>query len=272
MGGFVYDLTPGVEKMSQSPKEKEREEGQRSLETYLSKARGQEPAAIIVDYRERGSQIVLELEKLGVLLEFKSLKVGDYIISERLAIERKSFEDFICSIIDRRLFDQARSLKEAYSRPVILLEGKGPTKRCVSEEALRGALVSVILDFEIPIIWAENAGDGARYLLTMVRREKIGGPREISLKDRKRPTTPDEEKEYIVASLPLVESATAKKLLNAFKTVEGVFTADEKGLMEIEGIGKKKAARIRKTIASGYGVKPSSDEPSQECQKATRAS
>ena len=257
--------------MGEDPEEKCKK-GQRSLEVFLSKSTGREPATIVVDFRERGCQIVAELEKLGVLLDFKALKVGDYVISDAIAVERKSFEDFISSIIDRRLFDQARSLREAYTQPVLLLEGSGPTRRSVSEEALRGALISVTLDFGIPIIWANNATDGARYLLTMAKREQRGGPREISLKDRKRPSDPDGEKEYVVASLPFVEAATAKKLLRAFKTVEGVFTADEKCLMEVEGIGKKKASRIRGTLTGEYGARPSSGGPSQGSQRATQGS
>ena len=96
--------------------------------------------------------------------------------------------------------------------------------------------------------------------------------RDVALKDRKRPKTPDEEREYVVASLPFVESATAKRLLAAFKTVEGVFSAGERELMEVDGIGPKKARRIREAASGLYGVRPLSDEPSPVDQTGRRGS
>lgn len=245
---------------------------QKTLITFLSNDKRKEPAKIVVDHREKASQLVGKLSELGAILEFKSLKVGDYVISENVAIERKTFNDFAGSIVDRRLFEQIRAMKEAYSSPILLLEGRGPTTRSLSEEALRGALVSLILDFGIPVIWAEDTKEAAKFLMTVARREQRGAMREVGLKDRKRPKTPDEEREYIVASLPFVESATAKKLLSAFKTVEGVFSAGEKELMELDGIGPKKARRIKETASGLYAVKPSSDEPSPVDQAMKRGS
>lgn len=255
------------------PKDNENhEKRQKTLVTFLPNERRKEPVKIVVDHRERASQMVWELSKLGVVMEFKSLKVGDYVVSDNVAIERKTIDDFAVSIIDRRLFEQTRALKEAYSRPILLLEGRGPTMRGLTEEALRGALVSLILDFEVPILWADDSEEAAKLLMTVARREQRGVTREVALKDRRRPKTPDEEKEYIVASLPFVEAATAKKLLSVFKTVEGVFSASEKELMEVDGIGIKKARRIRETASGLYGVKPSSDEPSQGDQTGRRGS
>ncbi|MBM5805706.1 MAG: hypothetical protein FJZ49_06580 [Candidatus Verstraetearchaeota archaeon] len=246
------------------------EEEQKTLVTFLPKERMKEPVKIIVDHRERSSQVVEGLSRLGAVLEFKSLKVGDYVLSDDVAVERKTYDDFAGSIIDRRLFEQTRALKEAYGRPMILLEGRGPTVRGITEEGLRGALISLILDFEVPILWADDSEEAAKLLMTVARREQRGAMREVALKDRRRPKTPDEEREYIVASLPFVEAATAKRLLSAFKTVEGVFSAGEKELMEVDGIGPKKSRRIREVAAGLYGVKPSSDEPSQGDQTGRR--
>jgi ERCC4-type nuclease len=245
---------------------------QKSLETFLPKEKSMELIRIIVDYRERPSQTVSELCRLGAALEFKTLKVGDYVVADEVAIERKTFDDFATSILDRRLFEQARALRDAYSRPLLLLEGRGPLKRGISEEALRGAIVSVVLDLGIPLLWAEDAYEAAKLLMTIARREQRDSSRSISLKDRRRPVTADEEKEYIVASLPMVEAATAKKLLIALKSVQAVFSASEKELMEVDGIGPKKARRIREVIGKDYIVRPSSSESSRGSRRETRGS
>lgn len=243
---------------------------QRTLVGYLSKGKGDEPVVLVVDHRERASLLVAELARLGVAMEFKSLRVGDYLVSEEIAVERKTLEDFAGSILDRRLFEQVRALRDAYPRPLLLLEGRGPLRSGISQEALRGALTSVIMDFGVPILWINDAAEGALFLLTLCRREQRGERRELSLKDRRRALTPDGEREYVVASLPFVEAKMSKRLLSTFHSVLGVFSASEKELMEVEGIGLKKARRIRELVAGEYDVKASSSEPSRESREGRR--
>lgn len=238
-------------------------ENQKTLVGYLAKGKAVEPVSLVVDHRERASPMVAELARLGVHLEFRSLKVGDYLVSEEIAIERKTLEDFAGSILDRRLFEQAGALKEAYLRPLLLLEGRGPLRSGISKEALRGAMTSLVMDMGVPMLWVDDAAEGALFVLTMCKREQRGERRDLPLKDRRRVPTPDGEREYVVASLPFVEAKMAKRLLAKFGSVQGVFCASEKELMEVEGIGPKKAKRIRELIGGGYSVTASSSGPSQ---------
>ncbi|MCX8169914.1 MAG: helix-hairpin-helix domain-containing protein [Candidatus Methanomethyliaceae archaeon] len=212
---------------------------------------------IIVDYREQSSETVRELLEMGVKIEYANLPVGDYLISERIVVERKTFNDFINSIIDKRLFEQARLLLHSYNKPIILIEGKNQIMRNISEEAIRGAIVSLIMDFNIPILWAKDAHEAAKFIVALAKREKSNDLRTISLKDRRRARTSDELREYIVASLPMVELTTARRLLSKFGSVERVFTASESELMKVKGIGPKKAKRIRSIISGQYGAKSS---------------
>jgi len=235
-----------------------------TLLSFITKSK--ESIRILVDHRERQSLTVKELAKLGAELEFTSLSVGDYVLSEYAAIERKTMEDFANSIIDRRLFEQAKALRAAYSRPIIILEGREPPTRGIREEAITGALVSLVMDLNIPVIWVNDAVESAKIIMAIAKREEGGNLRSISLKDRRRARTPDEEKEYVVASLPMVEAATAKRLLSFFGSVERVFTASERELMKVEGIGPKKAKRIRGVITGKYGIRPSSRVASQGVQ------
>lgn len=224
---------------------------------------------IVVDYREQHSAVVGELVDLGAKIKYANLPVGDYLVSEEVAIERKTFNDFINSIIDKRLFEQAKSLSQHYSKPIIIIEGRDQTLRNISEEAVRGAMISMIMDFGLPILWTRDSLETAKFILALAKRERRGDLRTISLKDRRRARTPDEEREYVVASLPMVELTTARRLLSHFGSVERVFTAGESELMKVKGIGPKKAKRIRSIIAGPYGAKPSSDaaSPSNRSEK-----
>jgi ERCC4-type nuclease len=246
---------------------------QKTLARFMAKGRCGEEVKVIVDHRESQSQLVKELARLGAVLDYRSLKVGDYVVSDDVAIERKTFSDFASSIIDRRLFEQASAMKEAYNRPILLLEGGNQPVRGVSAEALRGALISVVLDFGVPILIADGSEEGASIIFTIAKREQRDGTRGVSLKDRRRPTTPDGEREYVVASLPFVEATMAKRLLETFRTVEGVFTASEEKLQKVDKIGPKKAKRIRELVGGEYGqgasngAKPSPGGPGQEDHK-----
>ncbi|MDH5807138.1 MAG: ERCC4 domain-containing protein [Candidatus Methanomethylicaceae archaeon] len=229
------------------------------LPNFINKKEREEEILIIVDYREQNSIVVKELINLGAKIEYANLPVGDYLISEEIIIERKTFNDFINSIIDKRLFEQAKLLSQYYNKPIIIIEGRNQIFRNISEEAIRGAMISIIIDFNLPILWSRDSLETAKFIITLAKREKKDDLRTIFLKDRRRARTPDEEREYIVASLPMVELATAKRLLSYFGSVEKVFTASESELMKVKGIGPKKAKRIRSIIAGPYGAKSSSD-------------
>ncbi len=82
---------------------------QPNLEEYLKEEPVTEPRGkpiIIVDSRELGSPTTRELSKHEILITQETLSIGDFIISDRTAIERKTAEDFVASIIDGRLFEQ----------------------------------------------------------------------------------------------------------------------------------------------------------------------
>ena len=61
-----------------------------------------------------------------------------------------------------------------------------------------------------------------------------------------------EEEEYVISSLPGVGSVLAKPLLKYFKSVKNVVNAEQKELEEVEGIGKKKAEKIKEIVDREY--------------------
>lgn len=220
-----------------------------TLEEYISKG---DRLTIYADVREGGSSVVQELAKLGVEVVLTKLDVGDYVVSERVGIERKTAADFVQSIIDQRVFKQLADLSRTYEAPLLIIEGEGLyERRGVNPESVRGALVSVALDFKIPIFWTRNAKETAEVIKTIARREREEGRRGIRI-GVKKPGTVKELQEHIVATLPGVDHILAKRLLQKFKSVEKVFTANEDELMNVQGIGEKKAKRIREILQAEY--------------------
>jgi len=206
---------------------------------------------IVVDSRELKSEVVKVLRELGSSIEVKNLDIGDYLLSDRVIVERKTADDFVDSIITKeRLFSQIMKLK-SYPRPILIIEGKNIYGR-VHPNAVRGAIASIAVDFAIPIIWTSSPKETAEYLFAIAKREQEYRKREILEHTGKTKRTLKEEQEYIVSSISNVGVAIAKNLLEHFQTIENIATASEEELMKVPKIGKKIAKRIRRIMSTPY--------------------
>ncbi|WP_461864735.1 DEAD/DEAH box helicase [Thermococcus sp.] len=241
-----------VKKGDEAKKRAEREEVYEKLPIKPIFVRKPKGIVIYVDSRELRSQVPKHLKDMGAHIQVKTLDVGDYIVSEDIAVERKSANDFIQSIIDGRLFDQVKRLKEAYERPAIIIEGQLYGIRNVHPNAIRGAIAAVTVDWGIPILFAQDPKETASYIYLMAKREQEERKKEIAVRSEKKALTLADRQRLIVEGLPNVSATLAKRLLKHFGNVERVFTATEDELMEVEGIGEKKAKEIRRVITAPY--------------------
>ena len=212
----------------------------------------QDEINIIVDSRELGAVTTRELVRLGAHLKSETLAVGDFVLSDRVVIERKEVDDFASSIIDGRLFDQVIKLKE-YERSLIIVEGENPMgSGRVSPKAIFGAYASILVDYNIPILWSPNPSYSAQLMLTIARREQTQQKRSPKIMPGPKPPTLEEQQEFIVASLPSIDRVRARNLLTALRTVERIFTASQEELKSVNGIGEKISEDIRRVLTSKY--------------------
>ena len=77
---------------------------------------------ILIDSREKNSLIVSELIEKKHEIKLETLQVGDYIVGD-IAIERKTLNDFISSMLSKRLIEQLNNLKQ-FPKQVLILEGE----------------------------------------------------------------------------------------------------------------------------------------------------
>jgi len=230
---------------SQTPLEEYIEPGQKKGSSNKIK--------VIADARETSSQVINELQKLDASVEIKTLDCGDYILSDQVAVERKTSEDFASSIIDGRLFGQARRLKEHYGKPIIAIEGESlVSHRNIRPEAMAGAVSSLLVDYQIPVVRSVNTRETALLLFFIAKREQTIGGKEPRLRGGKYVPTLKELQEYIVAGLPNIDAKLARRLLKRFKSVEKVFTASTNELKEVDGIGEKKSMKIKEILTANY--------------------
>ncbi|MFH1181879.1 MAG: DEAD/DEAH box helicase [Candidatus Woesearchaeota archaeon] len=223
-------------------------EKQQPLKTYTDAK-----VKIIADVREKGSGVIKELIEQGVDVEMTTLQVADYLCSSRVGVEVKRTDDFVNSILDGRLVQQMKNLKYNFERPLVLIEGEEDiySVRNVHPNAIMGMLAMIVGSYGIPLLKTKDYNETAGILIALAKREQIE-KESFSLHAEKKPLTENELQEYIVSALPGVESVIAKSLLKRFKSIKKIANASEEELKEVEKIGEKKAADLRRIMDKEY--------------------
>ncbi len=195
---------------------------------------------ILIDNHEKNSLVASELVSLGVEIEFQDLKVADYIIGET-AIERKTVSDFISSMINKRLMRQLEEIKQ-YPKQLLLIEGIKEQELYTDSEkeggihanAIRGFLLSILLDFQVPIIFTKDYQDTAKFLSILSRKQQKNN---ISIRAKKKSLNPKEQMQYILEGFPGIGPSAAKKLLEKYKSIKNIINTPVEDLKK--QIGKK---------------------------------
>ncbi len=241
-GGNLQDAAGGQTKLIDFP----------AQETQESKTSA--VVKVMVDKREIRSHVVHALEKLGTDVTLTTLEVGDYVVSDRVGIERKTAEDFLSTLLDGRdLFGQVSDLKRAYGRPLMIIEGEGIyTARQVHPNVIRGVLAAITIDFGVPIIFSRDEEDTAALISVIAKREQVDSKREINLHGKKTASTLKEQQEYLVSAISEIGPVVARNLLRHFGSVERIMAASREELMKVELVGPKTADRIREVVGGEY--------------------
>lgn len=202
---------------------------------------------IIADIHEKDSLILAELTSdKEIELIIQPLKIGDYLIGNTI-IERKTISDFISSMISKRLIEQLNQMKQ-YPHQLLIIEGideqelyREDTK--LNPNAIRGFILSIITNYQIPVIMTQDYKDTCKYL-TVLAKQQLKPKTEISLHSRIPKTIP-EQKQYILEAFPNIGPVTAKKLLKEFKTLSNTINASEE---ELEKILRKRAKEFKNLL------------------------
>jgi len=211
---------------------------------------------IIIDKRELSSGVPKALEKLGADITFSVLEVGDYICSNRIAIERKTSEDALDSFIGDekgKIFKQCKDLADSYRRPLLMMECdlSDLFVRNIHPGAIWGMLRSIIWN-GCPIEFTYTAEGTAKRLYELAESEQTGSTKAFSPHGSKTKRTLSEQKLYIISAVPEVGPVTAKALLKHFRSIKRVINASPEELQEVSGIGEVIAESISKLVTEEY--------------------
>ncbi len=219
-----------------------------------------EKAVIAMDNREDSLFRDL-LESHGAEIQISTLPVGDFICSDRAVVERKSRTDFESSVIDGRLFDQLARLSSAYSRVILIVEGT-ESPGMLKKPSLLGAYSSILTDYGAGVFFTRSPESTAELIYAIAKHEQLMEKRPLRVSGKPKGKTLAKNQLAIVEMLPLVGPKMARTLLMNFGTIENIVTATEEELLQIEGLGKKKAHLLRKAFSTPYEL----DEEDESAQ------
>ena len=211
------------------------------------------------------------LKLRGHEISIESLPVGDIRISDRVIIERKTARDLVDSIIDGRLVNQARKLKDAALKPLLIIESL-ETER-LHPNAVQGAMAWITLDLGLPVMMTGSPEQTARFVSVAAKREArildllisstrrshiepeksaikaaseeimaiISGEENDGVLAKKWDQEVVEKRINILAELPGIGPITAKKIMESAGDIMGLCHLSERQLTSIEGVSSIQA-------------------------------
>ncbi len=229
----------------------------KAIDLSFSQTVSSAEALILIDNREARSIVPRALKRQqGIKLETHNLPAGDYAVSDRTCIERKTTQDFVESLIspvsenvgESRLFDEIQRLSEAYDRPLVIIEGTWDQARAISENSIQGAIFAITIGFRVPILFAKNAIETAELIGRIAQREQRAR-KKPKLSTQTGGRTDPEIREALLTAIPGVNRSRAQHLLNTFTSIQEIANSDEKELRTTPGIGRELAKRLSRILA-----------------------
>ena len=190
--------------------------------------------------------IALLRQSQGFCVTVTRLKLGDYLVDNRLLFERKTLPDLVTAIVSGRLFTQALRLAATRLRPAMILEGTGREllESGMRWEAIQGALVTVTLSFGIPLLRTRTPEETVRTMLYAAQQRQAYAMGALH-RPGYRPRGKLARQLFILQGFPGIGPGRARRLLARFGSVEGVVRAGTEELRSVHGIGKGVAEKIR---------------------------
>lgn len=222
---------------------------------------------ICIDSNEASKQhsIITYLKFNGFNVDIKPLDVCDYVVSDRVGVERKDAADFLGSMKDGRLFSQARDMAEVYEKPVIILEGqmkKALRRSRMKPSSVYGAMSSLALEYDVNIIPTDDPDSTAVLLHRLCYREQAKEERTIQLRSINRSLPLHQQQVFLLSGLPQIGTTLAEDLLNTFQTPYEVLVKFAEAEVHTSASGKTK--RLLGPLAGIKGVGPTIVESAQQ--------
>jgi DNA excision repair protein ERCC-4 len=136
-----------------------------------------EPVTLVIDTRE---QEPYSFDPSRAAAVRHALPAGDYSVQgyeQAVAVERKTMEDFVSTVIrSRRRFHRELRLLAGYEAACVVVEAdladvlRGRYRSDAHPNALLGAVVSIVVDFGVPVYFCSSRQAACRFVLEYLLR------------------------------------------------------------------------------------------------------
>ena len=194
----------------------------------------------------------------GLEVEVCELEVGDYIFDHKVCFEMKLIPDFIASIQEGRVFNQAITMAENYDWSFVMIHGDlyQRTKAIIQSkdyipmniEQYIGSISS--LNRYTTVLQCYNHVIQEAYFTMMKQAEKCLSNRPIVKKFERKDKNPAFN--YLAYCVYGISGKKAEKIVKELElsSLEDLLYLDHNRLTNITGIGPKLASRILETISN----------------------
>ena len=230
-------------------------EGSETLVPFIRNSEADQPT-IIVDSREANTapKVIKGLREAGATLKIEYLEKGDYILSDRCAVERKTVKDFVYTLTRRYLFEQLFELKEIYPKPFILIEGYFPIVfkfSRINPASVWGAMFALAKS-GISLIQTTRYQDTVNFLYVASRQEQIVEKRRPTVHPFKKVETTSEAQIFLLSSLPNIGREKAVSILKSYSTPLDAFNNVDRWAKDVKGLGPRITKRCKEVLSTPY--------------------
>lgn len=178
--------------------------------------------------------------------------VDRFILSKRVAVERRTGNSFVRGIMEKTLFTSAIYLREHFEVPILIVEGEVNYKYGgMNPQAVRGALSSMMLLYGVHLLATPNPEETAAVIAMIARQEQVGIP-EISLIPKRKAIDLPDMQRRVIEMLPGSGMTLARTLLQQFGSVRDIVNATADELLTVRGVGAKTAREMIRVLRAEY--------------------
>tara|TARA_R110001583_G_scaffold30210_8_gene104683 strand:+ start:1820 stop:2515 length:696 start_codon:yes stop_codon:yes gene_type:complete len=229
---------------------------------------------LIIDSREKeGSKLVKLVEEkariLNIKTEKKWIEIGDYVF-DNICFEAKSVEDFIGSVMSKRLWTQMDNMDRHYKNNVVIIYGDLPeaihniikhgksklpiaSRKIMLTNKFLGAIGRIVLDTDIKPFWVKSESEASLIITAVCKMQPI--ERDVIRPQVFKRITTDDLRLDILTSVKGVSYKKAKLLIDNFGSVMEIGEQTSFEIQKLEGFGKVLADRIINVLNSENKVK-----------------